>query len=187
MRQTRVRERQRQAEARERSGARTTRYGAELTANPNPSLGRDGAHARLPKRSVEVLYPRRAANGSLGSSGSRRFRLGSNPLRRTRLGDGLVPNSCGAAAVRLCRRLAGDAWLGLVGLLAGVGLVGADAACRAGLGAPLLAVAVARLMLTGCGRRGLARCSGDCFHSTDRFDHGRTRSRMPRRTRERVC
>jgi hypothetical protein len=38
MRQTPMRERQRQPEARGRTGAKTTGYCAKLTANPNPSL-----------------------------------------------------------------------------------------------------------------------------------------------------
>src|ERR1700760_1052358 len=43
-RQTRVQEGQRQPEARGRTGAKTTGYCTKLTANPNPSLIRDGKY-----------------------------------------------------------------------------------------------------------------------------------------------
>src|SRR5690348_10748920 len=60
--QMRARERQRQPEARGKTGATTTGYYAKLTANPNPSLIRDGNKA-VPKRCVRVLYLRRRGNG----------------------------------------------------------------------------------------------------------------------------
>ena len=74
-----VRERQRQPEARGRTGATTTEYYAKLTANPNPSLIRDGNKA-IPKRCVGVLYLRRRGNGGpaawLGQERNRRSCFG---------------------------------------------------------------------------------------------------------------